>query len=258
MPKPRVYCGQNNGTHVMHGDSWKKGVDMNRLVRVSCLLLTIVALGAGCRSASQTPGPQEADPKGPLGPAKDLGAVEITDYKGTKLDDFKALPDNSVSGPQTVDIATYRLVVDGAVQHPLSLTYAQVLAHDRYQKLITLHCVEGWKATGVFEGVLLKDLLAEATPLTSAVTVIFHGADFYTTSMPLATVLERNMLLAYRVNNADLVARNGFPFQVAAEDKLGYKWCKWVVRIELSTDPDFKGFWERQGFGNDAEVNPSP
>lgn len=149
-------------------------------------------------------------------------------------------------------------MIDGAVQHPQSLTYAQVLALAHYQKLITLHCVEGWSATGLFEGVLMKDLLAQAVPLSTAVTVIFHGQDAYTTSLPLATVLERNMLLAYRVNNADLIARNGYPFQLAAEDKLGYKWCKWVVRIELSTDPNFKGFWERQGYGNDAEVNPSP
>jgi DMSO/TMAO reductase YedYZ molybdopterin-dependent catalytic subunit len=231
---------------------------MNRLSRITCVIFLIATLGVGCSSTSQTPEPQVTDPKGPLGPVQDLGAVEIQDYKGQKLDDFGALPDNSVRGPQTVDIASYRLVIDGAVLHPQSLTYAQVLASDRYQKLITLHCVEGWKATGLFEGVLMKDLLAKASPTTSAVTVIFHGADFYTTSMPLATVLKRNMLLAYRVNNTDLVARNGYPFQVAAEDKLGYKWCKWVVRIELSTDPDFKGFWERQGFGNDAEVNPSP
>jgi DMSO/TMAO reductase YedYZ molybdopterin-dependent catalytic subunit len=231
---------------------------MNRLARTICVILLVATLGVGCSRTSQTPEPQETDPKGPLGPAQDFGPVEIQDYKGTPLDDFKALPDNSVSGPQTVDISLYRLVIDGAVQHPQSLTYAQVLSHDHYQKLITLHCVEGWNATGLFEGVLMKYLLAEAGPLTSAVTVIFHGEDYYTTSLPLATVLERNILLAYRVNNADLVARNGYPFQLAAEDKLGYKWCKWVVRIELSTDLDFKGFWERQGFGNDAEVNPSP
>ncbi len=231
---------------------------MNKLTRFICAILLTVTLGTGCSPASQAPEPQKTDPKGPLGAAQDLGAVEIRDYKGAALDDFKALPDNSVRGPQTVDRTSYRLVIDGAVQHPQSLTYAQVLAHDHYQKLITLHCVEGWQATGLFEGVLMKELLDEAGPLTSAVTVIFHGEDSYTTSLPLATVLERNMLLAYRVNNADLIARNGYPFQLAAEDKLGYKWCKWVVRIELSTDPDFKGFWERQGFGNDAEVNPSP
>jgi len=56
----------------------------------------------------------------------------------------------------------------------------------------------------------------------------------------------------------DAGARNGYPFQLAAEDKLGYKWCKWVVRIELSTDPNYQGFWESQGYGNDAEVYPSP
>jgi len=184
--------------------------------------------------------------------------VEISKYEGKDLTNFKTLEDNSVKGPQTVDIASYRLVIDGAVQTPQHLTYGDVLLHDHYQKLITLHCVEGWSATDLFEGILMKDLLAQAGPLLSAVTVIFHGQDDYTTSLPLATVLDRNMLLVYRVNNADLVARNGYPFQLAAEDKLGYKWCKWVVRVELSTDPNYQGFWERQGYGNDAEVNPSP
>ena len=220
------------------------------------LLALMVGVADGCATRQSTT--SEKDIKGPLEPARDLGSVEITNYEGKPLNDFKSLPDNSVGGPQTVDMAAYRLVIDGAVQHPQSLTYDQVLAHAHYQKLITLHCVEGWSATGLFEGVLMKDLLAEAGPLPTAVTVILHGQDAYTTSVPLATVLARNMLLAYRVNNADLIARNGYPFQLAAEDKLGYKWCKWVVRIELSTDPNFKGFWERQGYGNDAEVNPSP
>ncbi len=220
------------------------------------LLALMIATASGCTTAP--PAAQEKDVKGPLGPARDLGTAVIREYKGKPLNDFKALSDNSVRGPQSVDLASYRLVIDGAVQSPQRLTYAEVLSRNHYQKLITLHCVEGWSATGLFEGVLMKDLLAQAGPLPSAVTVIFHGQDDYTTSLPLATVLERNMLLAYRVNNEDLVARNGYPFQLAAEDKLGYKWCKWVVRIELSTDPDFKGFWERQGYGNDAEVNPSP
>lgn len=228
----------------------------SRYAAVLAVLLALSLAISGC--AAKPPAAAKGDVKGPLEPARDLGAVEISSYEGKPLTDFKALPDNSVRGPQTVDMSAYRLVIDGAVQHPQSLTYAQVLNHARYQKLITLHCVEGWSATGLFEGVLMKDLLAQAGPTSSAVTVIFHGQDAYTTSLPLATVLARNMLLAYRVNNADLIARNGYPFQLATEDKLGYKWCKWVVRIELSTDPDFKGFWERQGYGNNAEVNPSP
>ena len=231
---------------------------MHRALRTTFIVLLALLIGSSCGCTAQTPASPDKDIKGPLQPAKDLGAVEISKYEGKNLTDFKTLEDNSIKGPQTVDIASYRLVIDGAVQAPQSLTYADILSHAHYQKLITLHCVEGWSATGLFEGVLMKDLLAQAGPLPSAVTVIFHGQDDYTTSLPLATVLERNMLLVYRINNADLIARNGYPFQLAAEDKLGYKWCKWVVRIELSTDPNFKGFWERQGYGNDAEVNPSP
>ena len=231
---------------------------MHRLLRTTCVVLLALFIGTICGCAVRSQTSQDKDVKGPLGPARDLGSVEIDQYEGKPLTDFKALPDNSVRGPQSVDLSAYRLVIDGAVRSPQRLTYAEVLSHTRYQKLITLHCVEGWDATGLFEGVLMNNLLAQAGPLPSAVTVIFHGQDDYTTSLPLATVLDRNMLLAYRVNNHDLIARNGYPFQLAAEDKLGYKWCKWVVRIELSTDPDFKGFWERQGYGNDAEVNPRP
>lgn len=231
---------------------------MHRVLRTTCAALLVLLIIATWGCTAQSPTLQGGDIKGPLGPAQDLGTVEISKYQGKPLNDFKALPDNSIAGPQTVDIASYRLVIDGAVRNAQSLTYPEVLSNTHYQKLITLHCVEGWSATGLFEGVLMKDLLAQAGPLPSAVTVIFHGEDDYTTSLPLATVLERNMLLAYRVNNADLVARNGYPFQLAAEDKLGYKWAKWVVRIELSTDPNFKGFWESQGYGNDANVNPSP
>ena len=231
---------------------------MHKVLRTTCIVLLALLIGMTCSCTVQAPAPQGGDIKGPLVPAQDLGTVEINKYQGKDLTDFKTLEDNSVKGPQTVDIVSYRLVINGAVQSPQRLTYAEVLSHTHYQKLITLHCVEGWSATGLFEGVLMKDLLAQAGPLPSAVTVIFHGQDDYTTSLPLATVLERNMLLAYRVNNADLIARNGYPFQLAAEDKLGYKWCKWVVHIELSTDPNYQGFWERQGFGNDAEVNPSP
>ncbi|HWQ21170.1 MAG TPA: molybdopterin-dependent oxidoreductase [Clostridia bacterium] len=231
---------------------------MHRTPHTMFIVLLAVVLTMNCGCAARTPASPEKDIKGPLQPAKNLGTVEISKYEGKNLSDFKTLEDNSVRGPQTVDITSYRLVIDGAVQTPQRLAYGDILSAARYQKLITLHCVEGWSATGLFEGVLMKDLLARAGPLPSAVTVIFHGHDDYTTSLPLATVLERNLLLAYRVNNADLIARNGYPFQLAAEDKLGYKWCKWVVRIELSTDPDYKGFWERQGYGNDAEVNPSP
>ena len=48
----------------------------------------------------------------------------------------------------------------------------------------------------------------------------------------------------------------GYPFQVVAEDKLGYKWAKWVTGIEVSNDADYRGYWESRGYDNDAAVAP--
>ena len=47
-------------------------------------------------------------------------------------------------------------------------------------------------------------------------------------------------------------AERGFPFQVVAESKYGYKWAKWITSIELSSDLNFKGYWESYGYSNDG------
>jgi DMSO/TMAO reductase YedYZ molybdopterin-dependent catalytic subunit len=39
-----------------------------------------------------------------------------------------------------------------------------------------------------------------------------------------------------------------------AEDKLGYKWARWVNEIEISSNTEYRGFWETRGYGNEAEV----
>jgi DMSO/TMAO reductase YedYZ molybdopterin-dependent catalytic subunit len=46
----------------------------------------------------------------------------------------------------------------------------------------------------------------------------------------------------------------GYPFIVVAEEKLGYKWARWVTRIELSEDPDYQGYWEQRGYDNTADI----
>jgi DMSO/TMAO reductase YedYZ molybdopterin-dependent catalytic subunit len=48
------------------------------------------------------------------------------------------------------------------------------------------------------------------------------------------------------INGRTLDAKRGFSFQVAAESKLGYKWVKWVTRIDLTEEP-YQGFREERG-----------
>jgi DMSO/TMAO reductase YedYZ molybdopterin-dependent catalytic subunit len=51
-------------------------------------------------------------------------------------------------------------------------------------------------------------------------------------------------------NDITLPPNRGFPFQLVAKSKFGYKWAKWVTRIELSSNINFRGYWERSGYPN--------
>lgn len=180
---------------------------------------------------------------------------EIREYKGVRLDPAVGPRDNSIKGIQMVDIEEYTLDVTGLADVPLSMTYDEVLELPAYERLITLYCVEGWDATILWKGVKITDILEAAGIQDTANTVIFKAVDGYTTAMPLSTIKERDMILAYQANGTDLPAAMGYPFIVVAEDKLGYKWARWVNEIELSDDEDFLGFWEQRGYSNTADVS---
>lgn len=112
----------------------------------------------------------------------------------------------------------------------------------------------GWDAKILWEGVLIEDLLRQAGVKQDAVTVIFHAVDGYTSSLPVDYVVERKIMLASKMNELPLLPERGFPFQVVAESKWGYKWVKWVTGIELSADPNYRGYWEQRGYNNDGEL----
>jgi DMSO/TMAO reductase YedYZ molybdopterin-dependent catalytic subunit len=189
-----------------------------------------------------------------LWPVTPSSAVrEIREYQGKPLDPFDRAYDNSIKGPQRVDINAYRLKVSGLVHVPQSLAYEEVLRLPVVKRAITLYCVEGWNEHLLFEGVRLADLLALAKPKKGVRFIIFYAADGYSSSLSSDDAIRLDVMLAAKINGRVLDAQRGFPFQVVAESKLGYKWVKWVTRIELSDKP-YKGFWEERGYDNEADV----
>jgi DMSO/TMAO reductase YedYZ molybdopterin-dependent catalytic subunit len=184
-----------------------------------------------------------------------LEGVEIREYNGQKLSSITAFRENSIKGPQHIDNQSYRLKITGLVDEARELTYEEVITrYPLYEKVVTLYCVEGWDVTILWEGVLLKDMLPEGTVDPQARTIIFYAYDGYSTSLPLDYLLENDILLAYKMNGVVLPPERGFPFQLVAESKLGYKWIKWVTHLEVSGDEDYRGFWESRGYSNDATV----
>ena len=190
---------------------------------------------------------------GPRSQGQEAKAVEVREYRGEKLDPIKNFEENSIKGPQRVDMASYQLKVGGLVDKALTLSYDDVLARPSFSRVTVIHCVEGWDVKVLWEGAALAALVDEAGPKGPANTVIFRSADGYSTSLPLEYVRKKNLLLAYKMNGLTLPAERGFPFQVVAEDKWGYKWAKWVIAIELASDPKYRGYWESRGYNNNGD-----
>lgn len=216
------------------------------------LLSILMTLGISC--SDQTKG-QISTTDNTDTEVQQLAPVQVDEYQGEDLSSIEDFRENSIKGPQHIDKSSYTLEVDGLVHESRIYTYDEVLEQDRYNKVVTLHCVEGWSVKILWEGVLLTDLIEESGIKDGANTVIFHAEDGYTTSLPLDYIVENDILMAYKMNEVDLPAERGFPFQLVAEDKLGYKWIKWITRIELSDNEDYRGYWEKRGYSNEADVD---
>ena len=180
--------------------------------------------------------------------------VEIREYQGNKLGSVEDFRENSIKGVQKVDIKNYRLVIDGLTARKVSLGYDELQKKSHLKKLVTLHCVEGWSVTALWEGIPLSDLLALAGPLPRAVTVIFHSVDGYSTSTPLQRVQQKNLIIADRINGMVLPYAQGYPFIFVAEEKWGYKWARWISRIELSDNLSYRGYWESRGYNTKGDL----
>jgi DMSO/TMAO reductase YedYZ molybdopterin-dependent catalytic subunit len=185
------------------------------------------------------------------------GEVEATEFQGTQLTPISEQNNNALAGTQNIDEATYRLTVDGLVDHPLSLSYADLQAYPQLSRLMDLDCVEGWNFTAKWTGPALSAIFADAGVKSEAKIAIFYTADVPTgyTSLDLSYITGNNIIIALKDNDITLPADRGFPFQVVAMGKYGYKWAKWVTRIELSSNTNFRGFWESNGYNNDADIN---
>ena len=164
-----------------------------------------------------------------------LQGVQVNNYQGQNLTSINSMPKTSIKGTQYVNMSNYTLEVTGLVQNPRNYTYDEVLNHTAYQKVVTINCVEGWDATILWQGVLVSDLLKDVKPLPSGTTVIFTAADNYTTSFPIDYLYNNNILLAYKMNNVTIPPEYGFPFQLVAESKWGYKWIKLNNKFTIIT-----------------------
>jgi len=154
-----------------------------------------------------------------------------------------------------INEASWNLTIDGYVENKLYFDYYNFTSQPAKEVLATLACVEGPSGTALWKGVSLKALLVMADLKPGAVDVIFWAADNFSSSLTIEQATAENVMLAYEMNGEILPANQGYPLILVAPNHWGYKWVKWIVRLEV-VNYDHFGFWESRGWDDDALRTP--
>jgi DMSO/TMAO reductase YedYZ molybdopterin-dependent catalytic subunit len=152
-----------------------------------------------------------------------------------------------------VDIATWELRVEGSVEQPQRWTWDEFQKLPRVQVASDIHCVTRWsRYDNLWEGVALKEILRRAVPKAAAHFAVIHAAQEFTTNLPLTELDQNDVLLADKHDGEPLTPEHGWPLRLVVPRRYFWKSAKWVSRVEL-VERDQPGFWERNGYHNEAD-----
>lgn len=153
---------------------------------------------------------------------------------------------------------SFSLKIEGMVEKPYSLTMDEIEGMKDKTEFVTLECIGnslGGDAisNALWEGVTLKKVIEKAAPKSGIVKTAFFAEDGYSDSIPYPLSLSDDVFLAFHMNGEPLPVKHGAPLRVIVPGIYGMKNVKWISRIEL-LDYDFKGFWEKRGWSDEAVI----
>ena len=117
-----------------------------------------------------------------------------------------------------IDASTWSLTLDGMVDHPLTLTYDDLLAMPLVERDITLTCVSNevggpYVSTGRWLGVPFRDLIARVGVRPGVDQVYSYSLDSnYTCSTPFQALTDgRDAMVVVGLNGEPLADERGYP-----------------------------------------------
>ena len=103
------------------------------------------------------------------------------------------------------DLQLWRLKISGLVEHPFEIGYDDLRALPATEWNGDIHCVPRWsKKDTHWRGVKFKTLVERAQPMPSATFVVQHADNAYTPNLPLAPMLDDDVLIAYEFDGKPL------------------------------------------------------
>jgi len=136
------------------------------------------------------------------------------------------------SAPE-VDIAQYRLNIDGLVDTEVALAYDTLLRYPTVTNVVLLICPGFFADNAEWTGVPVTTLLAEVGIKPQARQLVFYALDGYRKVLYLEEIQRDGVFLAHTVNGQVLPIEHGFPLRLVVTGEYGSVWVKWVNRIEV-------------------------
>jgi DMSO/TMAO reductase YedYZ molybdopterin-dependent catalytic subunit len=135
--------------------------------------------------------------------------------------------------PAPIDVVDWRLIIEGAVERPLSLTYQTLQSLAAERQTAVLDCTGGWYAEQEWSGINMGRLLGMCGIRPTARSILVEAVSGYNRRFALQDA--GGLLLALSVGGQVLDHGHGFPVRLVAPGQRGFAWVKWVTRIEVST-----------------------
>ena len=140
---------------------------------------------------------------------------------------------HTTGSPADYDINTYRLVIDGNVTTPLSLTYDEIKALPSVTEVVLLICPGIFADNAEWRGVPVTAILDKVGLGEKAYGIVFYDGTQYQKSFFIKDVAREGVFLAYEVNGQPLPKEHGFPLRLVVKGDYGNTWVKWIDRIEI-------------------------
>ena len=244
---------------------------------------------------------QEGDTRAEVGKARQASSIgliirqkepKVLETPLDRVDSFLTPTElfyvRSHSPAPKLELASYRLHIDGAVRSPFSLSYQELRDMPAETCVAILECagnsrvflvpqVQGaqWELGAVgnaeWTGVPLCALLERAGLEKDASEIVLEGPDrgvpkegaippgpiSYARSLPRAKALQREVLIAYQMNGRDLSRDHGYPVRAIVPGYYAMASVKWLTRIYAVREP-FQGYWQTSDYGYWDYVDGQP
>ena len=188
-----------------------------------------------------------------------LDVPDITSFVTPNADFYRI--DTAFTVPR-INADTWQLRIHGMVDKEITLSYNDLLARPQLERMITLTCVSnevGGDLVGnaVWQGTLIRELLAEAGPSADADMVMSRSGDGFSAGTPLSVLTDesRDCIFAITMNGSVLPFEHGFPVRMVVPGLYGYvSATKWVIELEVTRFDQQTSYWTDRGWSPEGPI----